>query len=707
MTDPYEVIKAVRLVPVVVLEDADAAEPLGAALKAGGLPVAEVTFRTAAAQESLRRMAADPELFVGAGTVVRAEQVDLAVKAGARFIVSPGLSATVVRRAQELGVPVFPGVATPTEIMAALDLGLTTVKLFPAESLGGISTVKALAAPFPQVTVHPDRRHQGRAAGVLPGGSLGGRDRRLLDGRVVPGGRGRLRRDHPTDRRGGRDSCGGFRMSLTLRPAESCAFDAISLGEVMLRLDPGEGRVRTTRSFRVWEGGGEYNVTRGLRRCFGLRTGVVTALADNEVGRLVEDLILTGGVDTSFVRWVPYDGVGRSVRNGLNFTERGFGVRGATGTSDRGHTAASQLKPGDIDWEHLFGELGVRWFHTGGIYAGLSETTPDVVAEAMAAARRHGTVISYDLNYRPSIWKAVGGKARAQEVNRELARSVDVMIGNEEDFTACLGFEVPDTDPGLTQLETDSLPGHDRPGHRRVHQLLRRRDHAARRRVRDRQRLGRHRLVARDRLRQATHRPALEILDRVGGGDSFASGLVYGLMTTGDLAQAVEYGAAHGALAMTTPGDTSMASLAEVEALDARRWGAGAAVNGASIGYVDAHHHLWSLTEHPQTWMGTSTEMTPIHRDFTAQEYGESAQPAGVTSSVLVQSVNDAEETQHLLNRAAAYPMIEGVVGFGDLTSESLSDQLAAWREGPGGHRLVGLRHLVTEEADPELAGPP
>jgi 2-dehydro-3-deoxygluconokinase len=356
-------------------------------------------------------------------------------------------------------------------------------------------------------------------------------------------------------------------MSLTLRPAESCAFDAISLGEVMLRLDPGEGRVRTTRSFRVWEGGGEYNVTRGLRRCFGLRTGVVTAFADNEVGRLVEDLILTGGVDTSFVRWVPYDGVGRSVRNGLNFTERGFGVRGATGTSDRGHTAASQLKAGDIDWEHLFGELGVRWFHTGGIYAGLSETTPEVVAEAMAAARRHGTVISYDLNYRPSIWKAVGGKVRAQEVNRELARSVDVMIGNEEDFTACLGFDVPDTDPGLTQLETESFQamiGQVTAEFTNFSVVATTQRGVVSATVND---WGAIAWSPETGFVEATHRPALEILDRVGGGDSFASGLVYGLMTTGDLAQAVEYGAAHGALAMTTPGDTSMASLAEVEGL--------------------------------------------------------------------------------------------------------------------------------------------
>jgi 2-dehydro-3-deoxygluconokinase len=356
-------------------------------------------------------------------------------------------------------------------------------------------------------------------------------------------------------------------MSLpTVKPKSSCEFDQVSLGEVMLRLDPGDVRIRTARSFKVWEGGGEYNVARGLRKCFGLKTAVVTAFADNDVGRLVEDFICQGGVDTSLIKWVPYDGLGRATRNGLNFTEAGFGVRGAVGISDRGHTAASQLKKGDIDWEDLFGRRGARWFHTGGIYAGLSETTPEVLEEAMAAAKKHGTVISYDLNYRPSLWKNFGGQKRAQEVNRKLARYVDVMIGNEEDFTASLGFHVEGVDANLSALETENFKKmigsvtKEFPNFKVIATTLRTVKTAS---INDWGAIA----WSGGQFRESALRKDLEIYDRVGGGDSFASGLVYGLMVKNDLQAAVEYGAAHGALAMTTPGDTSMASLSEVEAL--------------------------------------------------------------------------------------------------------------------------------------------
>ncbi len=345
-------------------------------------------------------------------------------------------------------------------------------------------------------------------------------------------------------------------MPLSIKPNTECRWDLVALGEVMLRLDPGDTRISTTRQFSAWEGGGEYNVARGLKRCFGLNTAIVTAFADNPVGRLLQDLIYQGGVDQSLVRWVDYDGVGRTVRNGLNFTERGFGMRAALGCSDRGHTAISQLKPGQIDWDAIFQQT--RWFHTGGIFSSLSETTPAVAMEAIQSARKNDVAVSYDLNYRPSMWQAVGGKKKAQEVNRMLAPLIDVMIGNEEDFSAALGFDAPSTE----EIQVDTF----------------------RKMITEVRRVFPFSVVA-TTLRKATtasrndwgaicycdgefhearQRPDLEILDRVGGGDSFASGLIYGFLTGKSAQWAVECGAAHGALAMTTPGDTSMATLQEV-----------------------------------------------------------------------------------------------------------------------------------------------
>jgi 2-dehydro-3-deoxygluconokinase len=355
-------------------------------------------------------------------------------------------------------------------------------------------------------------------------------------------------------------------MPIQLRDKTQCQFDMIALGEIMLRLDPGEGRIRCAREFKVWEGGGEYNVARALRRCFGLKTAVCTAFADNDVGHLLEDFILQGGVNTEFIKWLPFDGVGRVTRNGLNFTERGFGVRGAVGVSDRGHTAASQLKAGDFDWDHIFGKLGVRWLHTGGIFAALSDTTPQLVIEAVKKAKQYGTVVSYDLNYRPSLWKSIGGQKRAQEVNREIARSVDVMIGNEEDFTACLGFRVEGADEHLLHIDVTAFKKTIEtavktfPNFKATATTLRAAKTAT---INDWAAIA----WMDGRFYESRKYPDLEILDRVGGGDSFASGFIYGLMTAGDPQKAVDYGAAHGALAMTTPGDTSIASKDEVERL--------------------------------------------------------------------------------------------------------------------------------------------
>jgi 2-dehydro-3-deoxygluconokinase len=351
-------------------------------------------------------------------------------------------------------------------------------------------------------------------------------------------------------------------MPLRIKSKKDCRWDLVSLGEVMLRLDPGDRRIWSTRSFEVCEGGGEYNIARGLKRCFGLDTAVVTALADNPVGRLLQDLIYQGGVDQSLIRWVEYDGVGRSVRNGLNFTERGFGVRAALGCSDRGHTAISQLRAREIDWDHIFGKLGARWFHTGGIFSALSDTTPEVACEAMKAAQHHGTIVSYDLNYRDSLWKGVGGKSQAQAVNRELAPHVDVMLGNEEDFSSALGFEVPGEGHRASKIEVEAFKEMIKRVVEKfpfsvVATTLRKASAATRN---DWGAI----CYTDGAFYESTHRDNLEIFDRVGGGDSFASGLIYGLLMDKGPQWAVECGAAHGALAMTTPGDTSMATLKEV-----------------------------------------------------------------------------------------------------------------------------------------------
>ena len=352
----------------------------------------------------------------------------------------------------------------------------------------------------------------------------------------------------------------GEAAGLEIRPAEECRWDLLALGEVMVRFDPGEDRIANARSFRVWEGGGEYNVARGLRRCFGMRTTIATALVENPVGRLIEDLILQGGVDLSHVLWRTFDGVGSAARNGIYFLERGFGVRRGLGMMDRGHTAVSQLRPGEIDWDAIFGKEGVRWFHTGGIMAALSDTATEVVREAMQAARRHEAVVSFDGNYRPSLWTKRGGRAGSIEVNRSLMPMVDVLFGHEGDVAKMPG-ESSEGPVWHTRESFQAMAERvcaEFPQVKAVASTVRRPHTASRN--------GWSGFAyAEGMAHEAILLDHLEILDRVGGGDSFASGFIYGLMQGRGVQWALDCGVAHGALTMTTPGDSSQATLGEVE----------------------------------------------------------------------------------------------------------------------------------------------
>ncbi|PLR25246.1 sugar kinase [Caulobacter zeae] len=353
---------------------------------------------------------------------------------------------------------------------------------------------------------------------------------------------------------------------LNLRPAAETRWDCAALGEVMLRLDPGDGRVRNARQFQVWEGGGEYNFARGMSKCWGKRATVATALPDSDLGWLVQDLIGQGGVDMSHVVWRQFDGLGRNTRVGLNFTERGFGVRPALGVSDRANSAASQLRPGEIDWERLFGEEGVRWFHTGGVFTALASNTAEVVLEALEVAKKHGVIVSFDQNYRASLWKDRGGLDAAQALNRKIAAMTDVMIGNDHDFVVCLGMEIDGLAKGLEPTDPANFktlaPQAVKafPNLKVLATTLRAVRSAS---VNDFGAI----LWADGAFYEAPMRDGLAIYDRIGGGDGFASGLAYALMENLGPQAAVDYGAAHAALAMTTPGDTSMVRLKEVEAL--------------------------------------------------------------------------------------------------------------------------------------------
>jgi 2-dehydro-3-deoxygluconokinase len=343
---------------------------------------------------------------------------------------------------------------------------------------------------------------------------------------------------------------------LTLKPESECTWDIVSLGEVMLRFDPGDDRINTARNFRVWEGGGEYNVARNIVKCFRHRAAIVTALADNQIGRLVEDLIHQGGVDSSQILWRETDGISREVRNGMYFMERGFGSRPPTGCSDRGNTAVSQLKPGVVDWKSIFNETGTRWFHTGGIFAGLSKSTAEVAAEAMRAAKESGTIVSYDLNYRESLWSGRGGRTAANRVNRELLEYADVVFGVEK-FDASVSKY---SDDAFAKAAAAIVSRH--PNIRIMATTLRDVHSASRHSVGGA-------CFANGETFTSNNYDDVTVLDRVGSGDAFAAGLIYGILSGTTLQTAIDLAAASAVLSMASLGDGSSATLAEIKRLAA------------------------------------------------------------------------------------------------------------------------------------------
>ena len=358
---------------------------------------------------------------------------------------------------------------------------------------------------------------------------------------------------------------------LTIKSPDATTYDEISLGEVMLRLDPTPFPTARARTCRVFQGGGETNVAVGLSYCFGMRTAAVTALVDDGIGRNIENQMREAGVDTSRIVWYSTDGKGEhstdqkgSLHNGINFTFAGKGVWPAVTEYYRAHTAIRELKPGDVDWEHLFGTLGSRWFHTGGIYTLISPTAAAVAIEAAKAAKKHGTIVSFDLNYRS---KVEPNKERAHEINREMMNHVDLVVGNQGDFDDALGYEtekVPQDasfDEWLAAYtKTLKAVAADYPNLKLVGTQLR-------------GALSADRInwsailydVAADEMFRATPRENIEIIDRVGGGDSYASGVAAALMQGHDAQTAVQWGAAHGILVQDCVGDTTMVTQKDVE----------------------------------------------------------------------------------------------------------------------------------------------
>ena len=346
---------------------------------------------------------------------------------------------------------------------------------------------------------------------------------------------------------------------MKIRDAKDCKFDLVSLGECMIRLSPPQhGRIEFAPLLEVWVGGGEYNVSYALAR-LGLRTGWVGGLNSSPMGAIIRNHARSAGMSVDYVVERKYDGVGKKDRIGLNFTEVGHGKRASTTLYDRGHSATAGIKPGEINWKKLFQEDGVRWLHTGGIFAALSADTRAVVAEAVKAAHEAGTIVSYDLNFRSKLWSS----KEAIETTKPLVPYIDCLIGNEEDFEKVLGYHAEGVDVEKNELDTGAFKKmvervvKDFPNVKIVGTTLRGVKTAL---INDWSAI----MWTEGKFYDGISFPDLEIEDRVGGGDGFASGFTYGFLTGKPPQECVNLGVAHGAMLMSTRGDSSQIELEEL-----------------------------------------------------------------------------------------------------------------------------------------------
>ncbi|MHC4130587.1 MAG: PfkB family carbohydrate kinase [Planctomycetota bacterium] len=348
-------------------------------------------------------------------------------------------------------------------------------------------------------------------------------------------------------------------MKYGLNILEKGELDLLSAGAIIHRLDPGIIPFRKATNFDVHVSGGEFNVAANLSDCFGMRTGIATAMVDYPIGDLINERVKAMGVKT-FYKHFEYDGV-LGPNMATVFSDRGFGVRAPVVFYNRCNEAAGKLKPGDFEWDNIFAS-GVRWFHSGGIFAALSETTSEVIIEGMQAAKNAGAIVSFDLNYRPKLWNIFGGHERAVEVLDCIVKNVDVLVGNEEDLQLGLGIPDPEVE-AKSKLDPSSFFGMidkvtDKHPQIKVVSTTLREVHST----------NRHSWSAVAWIDGKTYQAPtceLDVVDRVGGGDGYASGFIYGLLTGQSPEDAVKLGWAHGALMTTTPGDTTMVNVDQVK----------------------------------------------------------------------------------------------------------------------------------------------